>query len=263
MSYTKREWATGNVVGAVDLNRMEQGIANVDVGYSCSEEWVTLTDESVTTTVSEGSSAAYGGLTYSDQITAPTIKVTFNGTEYTCNKFVDGDGIWYGAEWSDAIESFDFSTYPFSISSIGIGNILITETAGTYQVKIEAYEKTVETSECFKKAVESVRTGAFQVRAVSKDADTGMVTYNCSLLQLQNAFVRGDYITFYNEFAELVPLMLRDCVVGQDSGHPILVGMLNYVTRQSSASNSQVISIKITFNVPSSPYEILTSGGGK
>lgn len=26
MSYIKREWATGNVVGAVDLNRMEQGI---------------------------------------------------------------------------------------------------------------------------------------------------------------------------------------------------------------------------------------------
>lgn len=26
MSYTKREWATGNVVGAVDLNRMEEGI---------------------------------------------------------------------------------------------------------------------------------------------------------------------------------------------------------------------------------------------
>lgn len=26
MSYNKRTWATGNVVGAVDLNRMEQGI---------------------------------------------------------------------------------------------------------------------------------------------------------------------------------------------------------------------------------------------
>ena len=26
MSYTKREWATGNVVGAVDLNRIENGI---------------------------------------------------------------------------------------------------------------------------------------------------------------------------------------------------------------------------------------------
>ena len=32
MSYTKREWATGNVVGAVDLNRMEQGIE--DAGNS-------------------------------------------------------------------------------------------------------------------------------------------------------------------------------------------------------------------------------------
>lgn len=36
MSYTKREWATGNVVGAVDLNRMEQGIE--DAGSSGSGE---------------------------------------------------------------------------------------------------------------------------------------------------------------------------------------------------------------------------------
>ena len=32
MSYTKREWATGNVVGAVDLNRMEQGIEDANGG---------------------------------------------------------------------------------------------------------------------------------------------------------------------------------------------------------------------------------------
>ena len=32
MSYTKREWATGNVVGAVDLNRMEQGIEDAGSG---------------------------------------------------------------------------------------------------------------------------------------------------------------------------------------------------------------------------------------
>lgn len=32
MSYTKREWATGNVVGAVDLNRMEQGIEDASGG---------------------------------------------------------------------------------------------------------------------------------------------------------------------------------------------------------------------------------------
>jgi len=32
MSYTKRTWATGNVVGAVDLNRMEQGIEDAGSG---------------------------------------------------------------------------------------------------------------------------------------------------------------------------------------------------------------------------------------
>lgn len=32
MSYTKREWATGNVVGAVDLNRMEEGIEDAGSG---------------------------------------------------------------------------------------------------------------------------------------------------------------------------------------------------------------------------------------
>lgn len=32
MSYTKREWATGNVIGAVDLNRMEQGIEDAGSG---------------------------------------------------------------------------------------------------------------------------------------------------------------------------------------------------------------------------------------
>ena len=36
MSYNKHTWATGNVVGAVDLNRMEQGIE--DAGNSGSGE---------------------------------------------------------------------------------------------------------------------------------------------------------------------------------------------------------------------------------
>lgn len=32
MSYNKRTWATGNVVGAVDLNRMEDGIEDAGSG---------------------------------------------------------------------------------------------------------------------------------------------------------------------------------------------------------------------------------------
>ena len=129
------------------------GESGGDKGYSCTEEWVTLTEESVTTIIQEeGDSYAGGDFTYSEPITADTIKVSFNGTEYTCNKMPDDDRNLYGAEWSRATLSFDFSTYPFAVGfSDGI-NSLYTESAGTYQVKIEALEETIETSECFEKA---------------------------------------------------------------------------------------------------------------
>ena len=47
MSYTKREWATGNVVGAVDLNRMESGIEDAGSGQVLV---VNLTSNAGTTT---------------------------------------------------------------------------------------------------------------------------------------------------------------------------------------------------------------------
>lgn len=116
-------------------------------GYECKEEWVTLTDESVTTTSS--GSIARARLAYSTLIDANTIKVTFNGTEYVCDRYDDGFAFTYGAL------NGDFSEYPFALASLN-GNIaLVTETAGTYQVKIEAPEVVVETSECFEKAVHS------------------------------------------------------------------------------------------------------------
>ena len=40
MSYNKRTWATGNVVGAVDLNRIENGIASINTGmFFVETEW--------------------------------------------------------------------------------------------------------------------------------------------------------------------------------------------------------------------------------
>lgn len=245
---------------------MEEALdgGSVDCGYSCTEEWVTITDESVTTEAPTDvvNPTPQAPISSSKQIVADTIKVTFDGTVYECekktNRFVD----YYGADLPTLPGGdIDWSQYPFAIISSQGNSILNTETAGTYQVKIEAYEKTVETSECFKKAVESVRTGAFQVRAVSKDADTGIVTYNCSSSQLRNAYIRGDYITFYDELSDSTPLMLRDCVVGQVGSTPTLVGMINYVTHQTTASNSQVTSLQIEFNIPSSGGAMLTSGG--
>ena len=119
-------------------------------GYDCTEEWVTLTDESVTTTQGEFGNA--GALAYSTLIDADTIKVTFNGTEYTCDKALSDGVVLYGGAGE---QELDFSEYPFAITSApGMGNPIYTETAGTYQVKIEAVVPTdVSITSCFAKAV--------------------------------------------------------------------------------------------------------------
>ena len=98
--------------------------------------WTVLTEESVTVG-GEG-----GRLTYNTQITADAIKVTLNGTEYTVSPSVDtspfGTSYTYGAQFSEELDRYDYSTYPFSVVSTPNGaNTLHTETAGTYTIKIE------------------------------------------------------------------------------------------------------------------------------
>lgn len=141
----------GKVLAVSDAGQYELSAnSGCDPGYSCTEEWVTLTDESVTT--AEGEYGSVGTLAYSTPIDADTIKVTFNGTEYTCDKTLMGGSVSYGGVGE---QGPDFSEYPFAIISIAeSGNILYTETAGTYQVKIEAVVPTsVSITSCFKKAV--------------------------------------------------------------------------------------------------------------
>lgn len=128
--YTPTTWANGNTVTAAALNNIEQGIANAG-----GSSWIVLTEESVTT--EQSGLSVFGRLAYSEQITADTIKVTFNGTAYTCTKTADGSDNYYGAEWSET-EGYDFSTCPFAIESNHETGRLLTETAGTYSIKIEA-----------------------------------------------------------------------------------------------------------------------------
>ncbi len=121
-----------------------------DPGYSCTEGWVTLTDESVTTKIytSGPVEVGIGFLAYDEFIDTDSIRVTFNGTEYTCQNFSSSDAYHdYGATPGD------WSSFPFVLRSRDSGeNRLMTETAGTYQIKIEAVGESVETSECFEKA---------------------------------------------------------------------------------------------------------------
>lgn len=159
MAYEKQTWECGETITADKLNHMEDGIeeasgGGTDVGYECTETRTVLTEESVTTVVYDDSAYAYGDLAYVLHDSVDAIIVTFNGTEYECS-FENGG---YGAPWDDSIESFDWSDYPFSLSlgdGLGVGQ-LATPMAGTYSIKVEAIETSVETTPCFRKAVGSV-----------------------------------------------------------------------------------------------------------
>ncbi|MEE0897930.1 MAG: hypothetical protein U0L88_09930, partial [Acutalibacteraceae bacterium] len=163
MAYQKQTWRCGEVVTADKLNHMEDGIENA-TGFSCNDEWVTLTEESVTTVLKEEDPFPYGSLSYAEFITANTIRVTFNGTEYICEKTVGTADANYGADFDSETQTFDWSKYPFLIGSneavgdMPVYNVLVTQSAGTHSIKIEAVEETIETTDCFKKAVDSILT---------------------------------------------------------------------------------------------------------
>lgn len=102
-------------------------IVNVEGGGT---SWQTVFEGSVTT--EEDSGFATG--TVEASVSADTVKVTFNGTEYECSKNEDDS---YGAPWNDSTDAFDWSTYPFNFNIHGSVLMFNTESAGTYTLKIE------------------------------------------------------------------------------------------------------------------------------
>lgn len=216
MAFIKKDWKCGDTITADDLNRLEGGVEEAleccsDKGYSCTEEWVTLTDESVTTETSEGALAPLALLAYTDEIKADSIKVTFDGTEYTCNKTSVDDGNAYGGI---SAQVPDFSEYPFIIFSSQENNVLYTETAGTYQVKIETFEETIETSECFDKAVEQSTQPLF----VNASPMIGGGLLSTPFIDIYNAFKQGRrvIVDMSNTFFEITSVS-RDSVLGGGS----------------------------------------------
>lgn len=158
MSYNKRTWATGNVVGAVDLNRIENGIADIDVdeirGWGVQN--TQLFSETVTTTVGEmGLPEAV--FSYATLINSSSIIVTLNGTEYTCPRQEAEGAYFYGG--IDAAEGTpDFSNFPFFIVS-GDANTLYTETTGVFVVIVSI--EAINASDDFQLAVQTAMPGVF------------------------------------------------------------------------------------------------------
>ena len=125
MAYTPINWATGDTITADKLNKMDNGW-----GYES-----TLLFSETVTTEDDGDGFNTGTLAYVSLIDAGTITVTFDGTDYTCSNIAPFAGIGeYGAPWSDELEGYDFSDYPFHFASSSNFNSLATETAGTHTI---------------------------------------------------------------------------------------------------------------------------------
>ena len=99
---------------------------NVEGGGS---SWQTVFEGSVTTE-SEGNFAS-GDIVGLESLNGDSVKVTFNGAEYTLPKHELGYGeMGYG-------NVPDFTNYPVFIETTDTPCLLYTETAGTYTLKIE------------------------------------------------------------------------------------------------------------------------------
>lgn len=115
------------------LGQMIDEIENGD------SSWMMLTEESVTTVSAPPVGAIIGALSYEGSITANTIKVTFDGNEYTLDATVSeapgGLSYQYGGEgYTFTLDSYDGDD---GVAPIGGRNRLLTENAGTYTIKIE------------------------------------------------------------------------------------------------------------------------------
>lgn len=198
MAYDRYTWVDGEVITAQKLNHIEEGIADGDNGYECTETREQLFEETVTT-VAQGNYSV-SNLGYSQQITAETLIVTFDGVEYNCPKQDVGGGYFvYGASTVS-----DFSQFPFSLGSSASGNIIYTQTAGEHSVKAVSNMATVTTTPCFEKAVNAAYDGVEIVDIVQTgtDSTTGKPLINFSYDDL------GRIIQKYNNGKAVVRLQL-------------------------------------------------------
>lgn len=173
MSYTPIGWQTGDTITAEKLNKM-------DNGWSVESSSTTYINESVTT--EDRGNFGMGATSYSNGISDATLTITFNGTEYTCTLGPSG----YGATAESPTP--DFTTYPFGLVPMG-PVLLITETAGTYTLKVEASSTTVQTSTNFQTAVGSV----VDINTIPFKCISGSTTYD----EMAAARDSGSLLYFY------------------------------------------------------------------
>lgn len=183
MAYTKTTWAANDVITAAKLNKAEQGIYDAQNGWE-----VGLTQLFSETFVSSDGS---GTLAYlSNKVTAETAEITFDGVEYTCQN--DGYGN-FGASFEDA---WDWSTYPFQLSTDAYGENawVSTQTDGTHTIACSIV--TMTTTENFDKAVQKALSAAKLVYEV-KFSYAGTWSCDRTMVEIQSAISAGYLIEVY------------------------------------------------------------------
>lgn len=161
------------------------------VGWKTTKN-VLLIKENVTTVAGESGNSAT--LSFTTPIGYDTLRVTFEGVEYTCPKILDGDSVAYGGFNGTEL---DFTEFPFAIISASNGNTIYTQSAGTYSVSV-SFEYTTYTDD-FKEGVsQSIAT---QLPAVAR--------YRMTRSELQDYLIAGRLVyTPYGEFGDTCYIVL-------------------------------------------------------
>lgn len=150
--YTPKNWQCGETITAEDLNHMEQGIAEAsegggcDCGYECTETSTLLTEETVTLADITGQGTiGMGALAYSEIISSEYLKITFNGEIKIAKR-----------QYSASPKSYIYNADDFSLTSYleqTPTNMVQAGTTGEVSVKVEEFEESITTTDCFNKAV--------------------------------------------------------------------------------------------------------------
>lgn len=206
MAYTPINWQTGDTITAEKMNKM-------DNGWAIESSSQTYANESVTT--SDSGYGNEGTLSYGSLITADTLKVTIDGIEYECQVTEVGGAYLYGGVTSSF--EYDFTNYPFAIKSVppppfrpggNARNAFATQTAGTYQVKVEGVSASLEVSDSFSDACNAcVDTSTMPMLCVS-----GTTTY----ADMSSA-IRSGRILFFQPYGSQVTTIRIITSFGNDS----------------------------------------------
>lgn len=148
MSYDKYTWTTGETITAEKMNHLENGVAEGDCGFECSEESTLVFDGTIEATTQ--SFVSFLPLTIP---TAETMFVTFNDIEYEMPKNGVEGGYVYGEIGSGSGVMPIFDTYPCAVAFVNGNTVVIVKELGTYQVKMEERSTSITTSECFDKVI--------------------------------------------------------------------------------------------------------------